>query len=255
MLGDLFKEQPESCISDFAFDRWRAGELGADTIEILERHWEKCETCQLRRAELDKQDKSFLAKFPVLDQRGEGRPMLDDARRASIWSARNLGAAAAALAVAAGVALALRLPKVGSESNEFTRIKGGSRLGFHVKRGENVLLGVEGQEVHPGDQLRFFVSSIKPGHLAILSRDGAGSVSEYYPGTGRSRSVDAVRNQSLDSSVELDATLGQEDLWAVFCDAPFATEALRRELESKKGLTAPANCSLDRVVIVKKAEP
>src|SRR5664280_62984 len=255
MLANLFNAQPEGCASDFALDRWRAGELDVGAIESLERHLTVCEACRLRHAALDQQAESFLEKFPALSLPGARMPQLADARGRKNLRARKLSMVVAALAVAAGVVLVFRLPKVGTELSEQTRAKGSARLGFHVKRGGNVLLGSEGQEVHPGDQLRFFVSSAKPGHLAILSRDGAGSVSEYYPGTGRSRSVGAVQNQSLESSVELDATLGQEELWAVFCDAPFAPEPLRRELESKKSLNAPASCSLDRVVIVKKAEP
>jgi hypothetical protein len=79
-------------------------------------------------------------------------------------------------------------------------------------------------------------------------------VTEYYPGTGRSQRVSAVQNKDLDSSIELDGILGREELWAIFCDAPFETEAFRRELAAQRVLQAPANCAVDRISIVKRPD-
>jgi hypothetical protein len=138
---------------------------------------------------------------------------------------------------------------------EGTRLKGGARLAFYVKRGTSVLPGIDGQVVYPGDQLRFTVSNEAPEHLAILSLDGASVASVYFPSGPDSASLGRGRDQALDSSVELDATLGRERLWAVFCVEPFRTEPLREQLEREGNLPELAHCTIDSLSIVKEPLP
>jgi hypothetical protein len=118
-----------------------------------------------------------------------------------------------------------------------------------------VTLGTDGQQVFPGDRLRFSITTGKPAHVAILSLDGAGVASVYFPQGKTSRSYGTVNGLALDSSVLLDSTLGTEIMWALFCDKEFALEPLRAELERAGRLAVPAGCTLDRHTIVKRAAP
>jgi hypothetical protein len=106
--------------------------------------------------------------------------------------------------------------------------------------------------VQPGDQLRFFVSGAAHPYVAVLSRDARGVVTEYYPGTGQSGTLASEAKTFLDSSVELDATLGPETIWAVLCAETFGTTPLLRELERTHELAVPPGCELQRLELVKR---
>jgi hypothetical protein len=109
--------------------------------------------------------------------------------------------------------------------------------------------------VHPGDHLRFKVSTSEPAHVAILSLDGAGVASVYYPRQRQSAHLGVVRDQVLESSIELDGTLGEEGLWGVFCEAPFEVEPLRAALEERRALPTLGGCRVDLLSVVKKRAP
>jgi len=162
--------------------------------------------------------------------------------------------AGAALALAAGFLLFLGVrPDRGSESAHGTRTKGSERIGFIVRRGERVFDGSDGERVYPGDQLRFVAITQEPRHVAILSWDAAGVASVYYPTAAtHARRLTAAESGPLDGAVELDATLGRERLFGVFCDAPFEVEPLRAALERQKTLVPPFGCQLDELEIVKE---
>lgn len=258
MLMDLRKELPEGCISDFAFDEWRADELDRDSIERYEAHLETCARCQARHDAIATEAEGFLEKFPRLELPQAGRPV---SKVVTLSPRRNqwLGWASGgvALAAAAVLLLVLRPPTDGDTSEQpgDVRTKGSSHIGFFVKHGSEVRRGGDEQVVHPGDQLRFTLTSNKAQHVAILSLDAAHVVSTYYPRGGQSTSVGAVRDQAVDSSVLLDETLGKEQIWGVFCEAPFELEPLRAALQRQGKLPALPGCSVDEVSIVKAAAP
>lgn len=252
---ELFQERTSGCISDLSFDRWRAHELDASQIEELTRHLGECENCRARHRSLEAQADAFLERFqaPAFVAGSGLWPRVPMDHRRKLSRVRTWSTAVAALAVAATAVLVMQYPKLSGQADS-VRSKGSPHLGFYVKHGTRVDLGTDGQTVHAGDQLRFFVSLNQPLHFALLSRDGVGGVTEYYPGTGHSQRVSAAQNKNLDSSIELDGILGREELWAIFCDAPFETEAFRRELAAQRVLQAPANCAVDRISIVKRPD-
>lgn len=262
---------PEGCVSELTFDEWRAGELAEADVQRLQEHIAACDRCRARHAVLNEAAEAFLARFPEPPMRAGVPPLRAAApqpgapphgRRAPSWLWGS--GLAAALAAAAAYALLLRTPAgvpgvegSGSPSRApselGTRIKGTARFGFAVRRGGEVFPGVDGQRVQPGDRLRFFVATSEPRYLAILSLDGAGNVTEYYPGDGRGRAVPVAPQAYLESSVELDQVLGKESLWAVFCAQPFEVAPLARSLNERRELTPPAGCSLDRLDLDKQA--
>jgi hypothetical protein len=243
MTTELARPRNDGCLSDLAFDEWHAGELSRERLEAAAAHLAECPSCFERRAELDRARTDFLERFPVLPVR-RARPF-----RAA-WAGGALAAAAALVLVVS----VLRAPAGTSESDTGTRSKGSRRLSFFVKHGETVTEGGPGQRVEPGDRLRFVLSSDRPGDFAILSLDGAGTASVYYPsGLTESRRFEALRAHALDDAIELDGVLGRERIFGVFCDSPFALEPLRRRLEAGRELVAPSGCAVDEIEIVKVA--
>lgn len=259
MLNELRRALPEGCISDLAFDEWRAGELDSETVESYEEHLEHCEHCQQRHDVIEAQAEAFLEKFPSLDKTRTdvSREVVTLRRRRSRWLGYASGVLTLA-AVAVAFLLVLRPPSGGGEAKNSAfrvRSKGGSHIGFFVKHGTEVRRGSDGQVVHPGDQLRFTVTSRALRHVAILSLDGAGVATVYYPRGSSSEALAKLRDQALDSSVKLDDTLGQETIWGIFCDAAFELEPLRQELEQRGRLPPLPECTIDELSIVKEAMP
>jgi len=262
MLMELRRGLPEGCISDLAFDEWRADELDRDSIERYEAHLETCARCQQRHDAIAAQAESFLEKFPRLELPQAGRPVskvVSRRPRRNQWLGWASGGAALA---AAAVLLLLLRPPTGEHGGTDTaeqpgnvRTKGSSHIDFFVKHGTQVRRGGDEQVVHPGDQLRFTLTSNKAQHVAIVSLDAAGVVSTYYPRGEHSAGVGAVRDQALDSSVLLDETLGKEQIWGVFCEAPFELEPLRAALQRQGKPPALPGCNIDEVTIIKAAMP
>lgn len=271
MLTAWKQQRPEGCISDLEFDEWRALELEPGAVQALTQHLEGCSRCRGRHALLEAQANAFLERFPKLElpgaistSSGPGRVQSIRAGAANshapvsgkAWRrAWTLASGLAGLAAAALAFLLLRPVEPVATGETGTRIKGSARFGFFVKRGDRVWSGGDGEVVHPGDQLRFTLTTVRPSHTAILSLDGAGVASVYHPSGTRSQHLGVVRDRALDQSIELDGALGPERLWAVFCDQPFELEPLRAQLETDRELDAPPGCTLDRLSLTKRSSP
>ena len=250
MLAD--KARPPECLSDLVLDQWRAGEIedGARLGE-LEAHVAGCERCRARREAFDREAESYLSRHPEFSP-----PERSRSQQRSSRSARRLQifAGASALAAAAVLALVLRAPHDGPFGGDEsgTRIKGGSRVAFFVKRGDRVVMGGPAERLQPGDQLRFTATLEGPKHLAIFSRDARGVTSVYYPAEAVTKALPAGSDIALDSSVELDDALGEERIFAVFCDSAIAVEELRASLERTGDIQAGSGCTVDRSAFVKE---
>jgi hypothetical protein len=86
------------------------------------------------------------------------------------------------------------------------------------------------------------VTTAEPAYVAVASRDGAGRVSIYVP----SEHVAAGRDTQLSLATVLDATLGTEQLAAVFCAAPIGDAVVTSALDRD-----PPGCTVDRLMIEK----
>jgi hypothetical protein len=107
-------------------------------------------------------------------------------------------------------------------------------------------------QASPGEALRFRLSTSQPGFAAILSIDGAGTVSSYFPTTPELAPIERGRNQLVDATIELDETLGKERLVALVCPRrlplPKLREAFAAELARVHGDAAavePARAAPD----------
>ncbi len=249
------KERPPDCLSDLVLDEWRAGEIDDPArVAELEAHVAGCERCRARKSAFDEQARSYLEKNPafVPPLRARSKQQSRRSRRMQLFAA-----GASALAAAAALALVLRTPEkspVGGEESG-TRIKGDSHVAFFVKRGDRVVKGGPGEQLQPGDQLRFTATLQRPKHLAILSRDARGVASVYYPAQPVTTPLRAGADIALENSVELDDVLGEERIYAVFCDGPIVVEELRTALERTGEISVSAGCSVDRSAFVKEPKP
>jgi hypothetical protein len=248
------------CASELAIDEALTGELPMHALSQLERHREQCAQCHARWDGIVRERATFLSTAPSFEALGARVERAQRRRAARRTPGLALGVLATG-AAAAAVLLLVRAPdagvapdaRPGSETGNpaAERSKGGPRIGFFIKRGTLVRAGHNGAVVQPGDRLRFVYSSDTPRHLALFNLDGRGS-STYYPPQPTAARVGAGREVALDFSVELDDYVGDERVFAVFCEAPFELEPLRHELAQHNALRARAGCVVDSLRLVKK---
>lgn len=115
-------------------------------------------------------------------------------------------------AMAAALLLLVRPPELGN------RLKGEDDLGFYVLREGSVHMGDPEATVRAGDRLQFSYYT-DADRLILLSVDGTGRVSVFYPGNGE-EGVEVIPGERhvLDGSVELDDAEGPEVFVAFFGD-------------------------------------
>jgi hypothetical protein len=254
MLKRLRPELPDGCISDLSFDGLRAGELSSAAQREVRDHVSHCARCRERQGALDAAFAQAQAQLPLFAAR-PAAAQLHEPPAAAQTKRPSRRPAIYALALAACVLLGL-LPWAGREAERDTRTKGGPGLSFYIKRGADVFAWTPGEAVIAGDVLRFVVSPRGYTQIAILSRADDGETSLYYPQTAHSAAIDAAADKvALDSAVELDDTIRDERLFAVFCRTPFATEALTTELVAKGALAAPPGCAVATLLLPKRRDP
>ena len=209
------------CPSDLRLDELLNGDLDAEGAASLRAHVDHCVRCRARAEAF-----ASVALPPWQIASPSAAPKR---RRPWPWF---LGAALSAAAV---VVLALAFPRrEETGTTPANRTKGGWTLSLYVKRADGRVERLsDNGVVHPGEELRFAVTSARPGHVAVFSRDAKGSASVYVPFGGETGgvSIAAGHEIALPGSVETDATLGPERLSAVRCDEALSPQDLRRELE------------------------
>jgi hypothetical protein len=237
-MSDFSRTRGEGCLSDFALDRLMRGEGSGEAARA---HLAGCEHCRARMAEIEAARAEFQKAAPSLPSlpadRGTARPR----RRWAVW-----GGGGAALAAAAAAALILFVR--GNDAG--TRIKGGARIAFYVEHAGKMRAGKAGERVAPGDTVQLVYSSVDPFYGAILSVDGAGQVSRYFPEGDRATALPAGRDQSFPRSTQLDEVLGHETLYALFCHDAVALRPLEDALAAGRPPQAPG-CRVERIDLEK----
>ncbi|MDX2022885.1 MAG: DUF4384 domain-containing protein [Deltaproteobacteria bacterium] len=209
------------CLSDLQLDQMELGELDGVTNDRARLHLAQCGVCKEawealvadRRAFAEAVDVPRVAARIVATAYPSGG-------RVKRWL-RGL-ALPAALAAAAASALVLLAQPLKLAPTE--RIKGGAgavTLATYVKYAGHEQPGslYMGEPLRVGDRVQFRISTAAPGHLAILSIDGRGDVSVFYPSGSTTASVGAGKDQPLGNAVELDESEGTETVVALLCEA------------------------------------
>jgi hypothetical protein len=235
-----------SCESDLSFDRALAGDLPEADERRVRAHLAGCAMCAARWAEIKARRAAFDAARSALD--------LDRRTGAAPWWRRRWIGPGTALAAAVGVVLLLVWPGGGEPVRApATRSKGGEVFELFIRHGASIRKAGAAEVVHPDDQLQFVYSSQSPGYAAVLSRDGAGVVSVYFPDAGTTAWAAAPgRDQQLPRSTILDDTPGRELVIALFCSSAIDLEPLRRELAAGRR-PAPPGCAAQTIVLDKQA--
>jgi hypothetical protein len=246
----MMQQRGAHCPSALRLDQWLAGELTDAEQAELEGHVAGCAPCQSRHGELVESRRSFAREAPSFAE------LRRSPRRTRFrWrTTAPLLAAAAALALAIGQPWQVWGPFV--EESNGTRIKGGgTHLTWVVRRGERVFPGRPDLELRPGDALRFSISAREPVYVALLGLDAAGRWSVYHPDQDALARLEAGNDQPLPVAIELDATPGDERLYAVFCrNATSLTIVKEALLRSADVPALPSGCSHERHTLHKGAQ-
>jgi hypothetical protein len=252
-----------ACPSALQLDQLLAGELPRAAAAITEAHLVACARCADRMAAHRADRAAFRAAPPPLPRAlaaaSEGISPLRAPQRAR--SRAGWAAACATVAAAAGLVLWLGrdpgAPPVAErpahEAAPGLRAKGAgpARLGVYIRRGDEVVAGASGDRVAPGDALRFTITTDELRHVAVLGRDGAGSVAVYFPDGPRAEDVGVGDDLPLPFSVTLDDVLGLETYWGVLCAEPVEVARIRAHLFA--GAAAVPGCLVDQLVLEKRA--
>lgn len=206
MLVDSPRER-EECLSDLSLDRLVAGEISADP------HLATCPRCAARLAAISRDRELFLREQWIGGLAARAKQNL-----AATPAGRRFAPRAVAVALAAGLAaLTLSIPRPPPGE----RVKGAHSLDLFVKhldgRVEPVLAG---DELAPGEAIRFRILAPTRAHVAVIGIDAAGAVTPYYPASGDAPMLDLGSGALLEGSVVLDATTGPERIIALLCATP-----------------------------------
>jgi hypothetical protein len=257
MLADVEIDPVESgCVSGLQFDAIASGDRSFEEAQGLREHLEGCERCRRRWREISEFAAGASARLPPFAALVQARESQREAAasrprsgsRSSRWAFVGL-AAALASALFLGREQISKQPVAEAETG--TRGKGSARLGFYVRRGASALRGGPGELLYPGDSVSFSFSSAEPGFVGVFSLDASGQASVYYP--SGSRATPLSRGEQLSKgSVLLDAVIGPEELFGVFCEREFALEPLRGALQAERTLRAPPGCGVDHISVEKR---
>ncbi len=115
------------------------------------------------------------------------------------------------------------------------RLKGnGLGFDYYVLRSGKTLAGSSLSQLQAGDRVRFSVYTKQNTQLAIFSIDGNGTRSVFFSDGEKSSSVAGASSEILlNESVVLDESLGEEDVYALFCKQPFALAEVMNEWRTK----------------------
>ena len=227
-----------ACLSALRLDRWMMGELGAADAEIVGTHVSACAACSAAVAGM-RGVREEVRALPLPAALCRPAPR----RRSSGVALGGL-----ALALAASLVLVLRAPPATE------RPKGnGLGLTMYVQHGDEVRRAAPGENVSPGDAVRFAVSTPVPAYVAVLSLDPAGKASVYFPQAPRAAQVPAGTEVPLPLGTRLDATTGEERLLGIFCGSAVELEPIRQALErGQDAAPLPADCQGLRWSFVKR---
>jgi hypothetical protein len=112
-------------------------------------------------------------------------------------------------------------------------IKGGAGWQVFGHRGDRTFAVHDGARLEARDQIRFVVTPQGAHYLLVVSVDGAGKASVYYPYDGtQSGALTGDGRVELPGSIVLDAAPGPERLYAIFSDAPIEVDSIMAQLRA-----------------------
>ncbi len=227
-------------VSDLRWDRLLAAELPEDQATEARAHAASCERCGGRLAELTAGRDAFTVRPQVI--------ALAPRRKRGAW----IGVAGA---VAAAAAIVIVVTRPRGPDGERTKGDGSPDLQLEAVRGANHHPVSSRDVVFPGDVLQAGYSSERDGYGAVLARDGAEGVFAYVPSTGDQMLALPAGEHPFPQSTTLDAVIGNERVFVVWCEQPRAIGPLLAELVATGDVAKPDGCHLRRIDLTKQARP
>ncbi len=250
----LSRTRGEGCASSLVIDRRLAGELSGAEIAELGRHLSTCPRCQTKMNEMRRSFAAFSLELPrCIVERLESPSRGTAPSPTNAWR-RWAPAVAGGLGLAAAFAVWVRATAESRQpiDRSFERSKGAARVTMYVQHAGSVRRASDGERVLPGDAIEFAYSTDRSGYLAVLSVDGARHVSVYFAQGGRAARIAPAQEAPVDQSTVLDSTLGDESLYALFCDHPLDVGPIVSALEAQpERAPSVAGCVVDRHTLVK----
>jgi hypothetical protein len=224
------------------------GHLSSETIDLMmlealkgdeanqaKVHLDGCDFCRTRWQELN-EDKRHFEQFvfartlPRVEARVQPRGFF------ARFNLKLLVPAAGLLA--AGLVAFVSLEGgdgTQTEDDIYVGVKGGGpMLAVFAQRDARVFEVKPGAKLKAGDRIRFKVAAAGLPYVLVASRDGKGAFTVYAP-WGAMESIklepQAPGNVELPGAVELDDTLGTEQLVAVFSSSPVKATEVEKALE------------------------
>lgn len=216
-------------------------------------HARSCGTCQQRLGSLadarhdllgvDPEAESLRAAAQIAVRATAYRPVSAPARWWAEW--RRLLVYGLGPALAAAIVLVVARPGrqgaadraasnavaidgVPSEGTGIVRAKGHFALAVYCKRGERVFSVHDGDNLLPGDRLRFAYTKEAAGYLTLFAVEDSGKIFPYYPeGTLGTVRVNEGAEVLLPGAVELDEHRGWERIFAVWSTRALDPKQLR----------------------------
>ncbi|QRN97211.1 DUF4384 domain-containing protein [Archangium violaceum] len=214
-------------IQDAVLEMYLASALEPEARARVDEELASSEADRERLAELRADSAAFLLRQPpaAFAARLEPEPRKERRR----W--RVLLGAALAMSAAAVFGGVMLRPVVEAPGPEYAA-KGSLVLGvYRNQAGGGVPVG-PGETLGEGESIQFDVKADASGYVAVLSRDGAGRVTVYYPYGGDAAVAYVPGRSLLPGAIELDGTPGTEALYALFSPEPFTLGAAVKALES-----------------------
>jgi hypothetical protein len=252
------------CLSDLKLDLLLTVEFVSADEGQSRAHLADCARCSARLAELEQGRAAFEDMQLPLEVSGSAAARTKRYRFRWLGGAGAIAAAALGVVVSGGTAwLGLQgggagargphdrgeLPALPGE----VRSKGRPLLDLYIRHDGRVREAGDREPVHADDQLQFAYSSATAGYVAVLSRDGSGVVSVYVPsGAAVMAPAPPGERRLLAESTILDAALGHEDVYALFCSSGLELGPLARALREQGGLEAPEACSMRHIELDKR---
>lgn len=160
-----------------------------------------------------------------------------------------------ASALAAAAAVVLVVMRRGGEHtprpDDDIQVKGDEiSLVIHAATADGSRRLASGDDVMPGDKLRFEVNAAKPGYIAVVGVDGTGELTVYHPGNGTGPVAFDPKARLLPGAIALDATPGDERFYALYSEQPFAFDTVLPLVEENAPL--PPSISRAEVLLHKR---
>jgi hypothetical protein len=258
----------ERAVSRHELLRYQAGELDEARRAAIAEALQTDEALAAELAELENDKRAFQASMPFerFASRMEAKQEATGGLLAKLKSFRlQLGGVALACGAAAalvlmptssttpGTEIGNGVATGGAPDTGTIRLKGQGHIGLFVRDGGKARLGVDGEELHPGDQIQFVVRDEEQmDAMVLLGVDGKGVVTIYdardLGGTtdkGGMSAGSSAKPRVLEQSVILDDAIGPERFFVLYGkDSP---DKLKRQARRAARLLAESQADLTSV--------